>query len=141
MTPEEINLVQRSFEWVVPIADAAAALFYARLFDLNPSLRALFHSDLHEQGHKLMQMIGVAVRGLDQLHEIVPTVQQLGQRHAAYGVQNNDYATVGAALLWTLEQGLGEQFTPEVRAAWTKTYTLLADTMRAAAPAAVPRPR
>jgi hemoglobin-like flavoprotein len=88
-----------------------------------------------------MQMIGVAVRGLDQLHEIVPTVQQLGQRHAAYGVQNNDYATVGAALLWTLEQGLGEQFTPEVRAAWTKTYTLLADTMRAAAPAAVPRPR
>jgi hemoglobin-like flavoprotein len=133
MTAEQKLLVQTTFAKVVPIADTAAALFYGRLFEIDPALRPLFKGDLVEQGRKLMQMIGVAVNGLDRLDQIVPAVQQLGVRHVAYGVKDEHYATVAAALLWTLEQGLGADFTPEVRTAWTAAYTLLADTMKAAA--------
>jgi hemoglobin-like flavoprotein len=133
MTPESITLVQRTFANVHPMADTAAALFYERLFTLDPTLRSLFHSDMHEQGRKLMAMLQLAVAGLSRLDELVPVVQALGRRHHRYGVQDAHYATVGAALLWTLQQGLGARFTPEVQAAWTSAYTLLADTMRAAA--------
>jgi hemoglobin-like flavoprotein len=133
MTPAQKLLVQTTFAKVVPIADTAASLFYGRLFEIDPALRPLFKGDLVEQGRKLMQMIGVAVNGLDRLDQIVPAVQQLGVRHLAYGVRDAHYATVAAALLWTLEQGLGADFTPEVRDAWTAAYTLLADTMKAAA--------
>lgn len=136
MTPEHIALVQRSFADVLPIADTAAALFYERLFTLDPTLRSLFHSDMRQQGCKLMAMLKIAVTGLSRLEELVPVVQQLGVRHWGYGVQDAHYATVGAALLWTLQQGLQERFTPEVQAAWSSAYTLLADTMRAAAAAA-----
>lgn len=134
MTPSEITLVKDSFRKVQPIADQAAAIFYARLFELDPSLRPLFRGDLEEQGRKLMTMIGMAVTSLDRLDTLVPTVRQLGARHGAYGVRNEHYATVGTALLWTLEKGLGPAFTPDVRAAWTTTYTLLANTMMGAAP-------
>ncbi len=134
MTPAEITLVKDSFRKVQPIADQAAALFYARLFELDPSLRPLFRGDLEEQGRKLMAMISMAVASLDRLDTLVPAVRQLGARHGAYGVRNEHYATVGTALLWTLEKGLGPAFTPEVRAAWTTTYTLLASTMMGAAP-------
>lgn len=134
MTPSEITLVKDSFRKVQPIADQAAAIFYARLFELDPSLRPLFRGDLEEQGRKLMTMIGMAVTSLDRLDTLVPTVRQLGARHGAYGVRNEHYATVGTALLWTLEKGLGPAFTPDVRAAWTTTYTLLANTMIGAAP-------
>jgi hemoglobin-like flavoprotein len=133
MTPEHIALVQGSFADVLPIADTAAALFYERLFVLDPTLRSLFHGDMREQGRKLMAMLHMVVTGLRRLEELVPSVQQLGVRHRGYGVKDAHYATVGAALLWTLEQGLGERFTPEVQAAWTSAYTLLANTMRAAA--------
>jgi len=136
ITRDHIRLVQQSFEHVAPIADAAAALFYRRLFALDPSLRALFPGDLQEQQRKLMTMLGVAVRGLDHLETIVPAVQKLGERHRDYGVTDGHYATVGAALLWTLGEGLGERFTPEVRAAWASAYALLSDTMRAPAAAA-----
>jgi hemoglobin-like flavoprotein len=136
MTPAHIALVQRSFADVLPIADTAAALFYERLFTLDPTLRSLFHSDMHQQGRKLMAMLKIAVAGLSRLEELVPVVQQLGVRHRGYGVQDAHYATVGAALLWTLQQGLQERFTPEVQAAWSSAYTLLADTMRTAAAAA-----
>jgi hemoglobin-like flavoprotein len=119
MTPAQKTLVQRTFAQVVPIADTAAALFYGRLFESDPALRPLFKGDIVEQGRKLMQMIGVAVNGLDRLDRIVPAVQQLGIRHVAYGVKEEHYSTVAAALLWTLEQGLGPDFTPEVRDAWT----------------------
>lgn len=129
MTPSDINLVKDSFRKIVPIADQAAALFYARLFELDPSLRPMFRGDMREQGRKLMAMIATAVAALERLDEIVPAVRQLGARHVAYGVQEEHYATVGAALLWTLEKGLGPEFTPAVRAAWTTTYTLLANTM------------
>jgi hemoglobin-like flavoprotein len=133
MTPEHITLVQRTLDDVLPMADAAAALFYKRLFTLDPTLRSLFHSDMHEQGRKLMAVLQLAVAGLSRLEELVPIVQELGRRHRGYGVRDAHYATVGAALLWTLQEGLGERFTPEVQAAWTNAYTLLADTMRAAA--------
>ena len=118
---------------MLPIADTAAALFYERLFELDPALRPLFRGDMGAQGRKLMTMIGVAVKGLGRLSEIVPTIQKLGARHVAYGVKDEHYATVDAALLWTLGQGLGERFTSEISAAWMNAYTLLSDTMRAAA--------
>ncbi len=136
------RLVQESWALVVPIADRAADLFYGRLFETAPETRSLFaNADMSEQGRKLMQMITVAVRGLDRLDEIAPAIEALGRRHAGYGVQDSHYEAVGSALLWTLETGLGEKFTPEVRAAWAETYDLLANVMRrSAAEAAVMRP-
>jgi len=133
MTPEQKELVQNSFEQVLPIADVAAELFYGRLFELDPSLRHLFRGDMKEQGRALMAMIKVAVAGLDKLEKIVPAVQSLGRRHATYGVTDAHYDTVAAALLWTLEQGLGEAFTPDVKGAWVEVYTILATTMKDAA--------
>jgi len=133
MTPAEITLVKDSFRKLAPIADQAAALFYARLFELDPSLRGLFHGDMAEQGRKLMQMIGLAVGGLDRLEELVPAVRQLGLRHTAYQVRDEHYETVGEALLWTLGRGLGPAFTSDMQAAWAKTYWTLAETMKAGA--------
>ena len=133
MTPEQIALVRASFAQVLPIADAAAALFYDRLFALDPSLRPLFRGDLAAQGRALMGMLRVAVHGLDRLDQLVPAVQTLGRRHAGYGVRDEHYATVASALLWTLEQGLGAAFTPATREAWTQAYALLAVTMQTAA--------
>jgi len=133
LSARDIALVQASFELVLPIADDAAALFYSRLFELDPSLRALFRGDMKTQGRALMGMIRVAVAGLAKLDQIVPAVQTLGRRHATYGVKDEHYATVASALIWTLEQGLGDAFTPETRTAWVKVYTLLAETMQQAA--------
>ncbi|BAU49458.1 hemin receptor [Sulfurifustis variabilis] len=129
MTPKQKLLVQATFTQVAPIADQAAALFYRRLFELDPSLKALFRGDMREQGAKLMRMIAMAVNGLDRMSELVPVVQDLGRRHVAYGVTAAHYETVGAALLWTLGQGLGPSFTPEVREAWGAVYGVLAQTM------------
>ena len=134
MTPDQIRLVQASFEDVVPIAEPAAALFYERLFTLDPSLRRLFaQADMAAQGRKLVQAIAYVVGALYAPEEMLGSVRSLGQRHVRYGVEDRHYATVGAALLWTLEQGLGKDFTPETRIAWTDTYTLLAGVMREAA--------
>jgi hemoglobin-like flavoprotein len=130
MTPEQTLLVQESFALVAPIADTAASLFYGRLFELDPALRPLFPGDLREQRRKLMQMIAVAVRELDAPERLLPAVRTLGRRHVGYGVRPEHYATVGAALLWTLKQGLGAAFTPEVEAAWAEAYGLLATTMQ-----------
>ncbi len=127
------KLVQDSFAQVVPIAEAAAELFYNKLFELDPALKPLFKGDMKEQGKKLMGTLKVVVAVLDNPAKLVPAVKILGQRHKGYGVEPAHYATVGEALLWTLEQGLGEAFTPEVKQAWTKVYTLLAETMIAAA--------
>ena len=130
LTAHQKDLVQGTWEKVVPIADTAAELFYGKLFELDPSVKPLFaESDMKEQGKKLMQMIGVAVRGLDSLGELVPAVAALGKRHNTYGVKAEHYDTVGAALLDTLDKGLGDEFTPEVREAWTITYTTLASVM------------
>ena len=130
MTDEQKSLVQESFALVAPISDKAAELFYNRLFELDPALKPLFKSNITEQGKKLMQMIGAAVKGLDDLNALLPAVQELGKRHVAYGVTEGHYDTVGEALLWTLEQGLGDNFTPDVKDAWTETYTVLATVMK-----------
>jgi hemoglobin-like flavoprotein len=135
MTPQQINLVQSTWSSVVPIQDAAAEIFYDRLFTADPSLRALFNGDMKEQKKKLMTMIGTVVNGLPRLEQIVPAIQQLGRRHNGYGVQPAHYGTVGAALLGTLEQGLGKAFTPEVKDAWATAYGILAKTMQDAAAA------
>ncbi|MDX5298969.1 MAG: globin domain-containing protein [Gammaproteobacteria bacterium] len=133
MTPEQVTCVQESFKQVAPIADAAAALFYENLFSADPSLKPLFRGNMEEQGKKLMQMIAVAVSKLDDLPTLVPVLQNLGKRHVAYGVEAGHYETVGAALLKTLGQGLGEAFTPAVEDAWASAYGLMAHTMLEAA--------
>lgn len=132
MTPQQAALVQASWEKVLPIQDTAAELFYGKLFELDSGLKPLFKGDMKEQGRKLMMMITTAVRGLGNLSALVPAVQNLGKRHVGYGVKTEDYGTVGIALLWTLEKGLGDAFTPEVKAAWTEVYTVLATTMQSA---------
>jgi hemoglobin-like flavoprotein len=132
MTNEQINLVRKSFERIEPVSDKAALLFYGRLFELDPGLRRLFKGDLNAQGLKLMRMIGLAVKGLDRLEELVPAVRALGVKHAAYGVEDHHYETVAAAFLWTLEKGLGADFTAPTKVAWTAVYGLLAQTMKAA---------
>lgn len=137
MTPKQIRLVQVSWKKVVPIADQAAALFYGRLFELQPSYRQLFRTDQKEQGRKLMQMISVAVNGLPKLDSIVPAVEELGRRHLDYQVTEEMYDAVGEALVWTLGQGLGDAFTAEVEEAWTETYNTLAEVMKSAAYAPV----
>ncbi|HBG31248.1 globin family protein [Candidatus Macondimonas diazotrophica] len=135
MTPEEIKLVQSTWAQVVPIKEQAAELFYGKLFEMDPSLKPLFKGDMKMQGQKLMAMIGTAVGGLTQPETIIPAVQDLGRRHVGYGVQDAHYDTVGAALLWTLETGLGPAFTPETKQAWAKTYNLVATVMKDAAAA------
>lgn len=133
MTPAQKQLVQTTWGQVVPIADAAAAMFYARLFLIDPSTRPLFRAtDLAQQRKKLMHVIGMAVTGLDKLDALVPTVEDLGRRHAGYGVRDEHYNSVGAALLWTLEQGLGSAWNDETKAAWTEVYGLLSGVMRRA---------
>jgi hemoglobin-like flavoprotein len=130
MTPEQVDLVQRSWRSVLPVGGTAAELFYGKLFSLDPSLQSLFKGDLREQGRNLTAMISVAVGALSRPERIMLAVQQLGRRHAAYGVEQRHYELVGLALLWTLAQVLGEAFTPEVRDAWSQVYRLLATTMQ-----------
>ena len=127
----DVALVQQTWAQVLPIADDAAQLFYCRLFEIDPTLRKMFdHADMVEQRKKLMMIIGMAVRSLGRLDDLLPTVEALGRKHVAYGVTNEHYDTVAAALIWTLEQGLGAAFTPRVRSAWIETYTLLASVMQ-----------
>lgn len=133
MTPEQIALVKASWSNVVPIKETAAELFYGKLFELDPALKSLFKGDMKEQGRKLMAILNTAVNSLDKLETIVPAVQDMGKRHVGYGVKDADYDTVGAALIWTLGQGLGDAFTDDVKEAWLETYTIVAETMKAAA--------
>ncbi|MEE8333721.1 MAG: methyl-accepting chemotaxis protein [Alphaproteobacteria bacterium] len=133
VSQRDIELVQQSFAKVEPIAEAAAEMFYNRLFEIDPNVRGLFTGDMKAQGQKLMAMIKAAVTGLDDLGTLVPVVQELGIRHKKYGVTPAHYGTVAEALLWTLQKGLGAEFTPSVKTAWTNVYTVLADTMKAAA--------
>ena len=133
MTPAEVNLVKRSWTRVVPIKDAAADLFYNKLFELDPTVRPLFKKSLAEQGAKLMATLNAVVEGLDKLDELVPVAQDLAVRHVAWGVKPEHYDTVGTALLWTLEKGLGDGFTADVKQAWTRAYTTLSEVMKRAA--------
>ena len=133
LTEAQKILVQESWEKVKPIADTAASLFYGKLFELDPEIEPLFaHSDMKEQGRKLMTMIGTAVGGLDHLDRLISAIEDMGKRHVGYGVTAAHYDTVGAALLDTLAKGLGDDFTPETEEAWTITYTTLATVMKEA---------
>jgi len=133
MTSRQISLVQGSFQLVQPILEDAAILFYGRLFELDPTLRSLFRSPRDQQARLLAQTLTIVVKSLDRPAQIKDAVEALGRRHVGYGVRDEHYATVGAALLWTLEQGLGNAFTPEVRDAWSAAYSWLAYTMQHAA--------
>jgi len=130
MTNEQIKLVQDSFRQIGPIAETAAQLFYARLFELDPDLELLFKGNLTEQGRKLMQMLGLAISSLDRMEQLLPAVRSMGTRHVSYRVRDKDYDTVGQALLWTLRKDLGEAFTPDVEAAWSNVYATLASEMQ-----------
>ena len=133
MTPNQIDLVQRSWAQVAPMGEAAILMFYERLFFMDPSLRILFRGDMTKQSRKVLAMLSFTVDALRRPADIMPLVQSMGRRHTGYGVRDEHYATVGAALLWTLEQGLGKSFTPEVREAWTAAFGVLAGTMKDAA--------
>ena len=133
MNTQQADLVRSSFALVQPIAPQAAALFYANLFEADPALRGLFTGDMDQQGVRLMSMIGAAVGMLDRPATLLPVLRKLGARHAGYGVTDTHYGTVGAALLKTLDQGLGDAFTPDVREAWTVLYGVIASTMQEAA--------
>jgi len=133
MTPEQIDLVQRTWRAVLPVGDTAAELFYGKLFSLDAGIRRLFRDDMIEQGRNLTAMISVAVGALSKPERIRLAVRQLGERHAGYGVEPRHYELVGVSLLWALEKCLGEAFTPEVEAAWRATYAFLSTTMLEAA--------
>jgi hemoglobin-like flavoprotein len=133
MTPDQIQIVQSTWQQVLPIRAAAADLFYGRLFELAPDTRPLFKRDIHAQGAMLMSTLDAVVRSLDDLSAVLPTARQLAKRHVAYGVQPQHYDSVGTALIWTLEQGLAAALTPAARDAWLLAYTTLAGAMKAAA--------
>ena len=133
MTPTQQELIRSTWAQVTPIADTAAQLFYERLFELDPALRRLFsRTDMQAQRKNLMQTLTVVVKGIDNLTPLIPAVEALGRRHAGYGVQAKHYATVGQALLDTLQAGLGDAFTRDARDAWGEAYELLAGVMLAA---------
>ena len=129
MTPRQVTLVRESFAKIIPMREQAAALFYNRLFAIDPNTRPLFRGDMKSQGAKLMAAIGAVVKSLDRIDTILDDLRTLARRHHRYGVREEHYASVRAALLWTLEQGLGFDFTPDVRRAWATAYDLLSGAM------------
>ena len=134
MTPEQTRLVRHTWNQVAPSADAAADMFYRRLFEIDPATRKLFRAtEMVAQRKKLLQTLSFAINGLDDPDALVSKVEDLGRRHAGYGVTDAQYDSVGAALLWTLEQGLGRAWTPAVASAWTEVYGMLSGIMRNAA--------
>lgn len=134
MNDAQITLIQDSFAKVVPIKDTAAEIFYADLFETAPEVKPYFaNADMSEQGSKLMATLGVVVNGLRDLDKVVPVAQQLAVKHVDYGVKAKDYDSVGASLLRTLEKGLGDAFTPDVKDAWTVAYGTLSTVMKDAA--------
>ena len=136
--PTSTTLVQNSWQHLMPIRDLAAELFYGKLFELDPTLQWLFKGDMKAQGGRLMSMIGVAVANLDRPETLMPVLKGLGARHGTYGVKDQHYDTVAAALLDTLQRGLGEAFTPEVKAAWIEIYGVMAGAMKASAASTSP---
>jgi nitric oxide dioxygenase len=129
MNPAQIKLVQESFAKVAPISEPAAVIFYDRLFEVAPQVRAMFPNDMTEQRKKLMATLAVVVNGLTNLEAVLPAASALAKRHVSYGAKPAHYPVVGGALLWTLEKGLGEAWTPDVAAAWTAAYGVLSSYM------------
>jgi len=133
MTPEQVKLVQESFSKVAPISEQAAVIFYDRLFEVAPGVKAMFPADMTEQRKKLMATLAAVVNGLSNLESILPAASALAVRHVSYGARPEHYPVVGGALLWTLEKGLGTAWTPEIASAWTAAYTTLSGYMIAEA--------
>lgn len=129
MKPAQVELVQKTFGDVAPISEQAAALFYGRLFEIAPEVKPMFKNDITEQGRKLMSTLAIVVRGLSDLPSILPAASNLAKKHVGYGVKAAHYEPVGAALLWTLEKGLGDKWTPDVASAWTEAYVTLSSYM------------
>jgi nitric oxide dioxygenase len=129
MTPDQVKLVQDSFAKVAPISEQAAVIFYDRLFEVAPAVQAMFPADMTEQRKKLMATLAVVVNGLSNLPSVLPAASALAKRHVGYGAKAEHYPVVGGALLWTLEKGLGEAWTPDVAAAWTTAYGTLSGYM------------
>jgi nitric oxide dioxygenase len=129
VNPTQIKLVQESFAKVAPISETAAVLFYDRLFEVAPQVKAMFPADMKEQRKKLMATLAVVVNGLGNLESILPAASALAMRHVSYGAKKEHYPVVGAALLWTLEKGLGDAWTPELANAWTTAYGTLSGFM------------
>jgi nitric oxide dioxygenase len=129
MTEKQLQLVQQTWEMVMPIADTAADLFYGKLFEIAPQVKPMFPEGMADQKKKLIRTITVAVWGLGDLETLIPVLEGLGRRHTNYGVEPHHYETVAEALLWTLEQGLGDEFKPEVKEAWVAVYTIMTNTM------------
>lgn len=133
MTPEQKTLVRESWAKVLPIQEQAAEMFYSRLFEVYPEVKPYFKGDMKSQGRMLMSMLNTAVNGLDKLETLVQPLKNMGVRHASYGVKDEDYDKVADAFLWTLDAGLGEAFTEDVKEAWVTVYTVVADTMKSGA--------
>ena len=133
MEPKHIEIVRHTFDQLRPMSHSVAALFYKQLFELDPSVEHLFHSDMRVQGRKLMEMLTIIIEELDHAERLSPRIQSLGKRHVHYGVLPVHYTTVGTALLGALEEGLGDVFTDATRAAWTQVYSLIAQQMQDAA--------
>jgi hemoglobin-like flavoprotein len=129
MTPDQVKLVQDSFGKVAPISEAAAVLFYDRLFEIAPQVKAMFPDDMTEQRRKLMAMLAAVVNGLGNLESILPAASALAKRHVGYGAKAEHYPVVGGALLWTLEKGLGDGWTPDLADAWSTAYGTLSGYM------------
>jgi nitric oxide dioxygenase len=129
MTPDQVKAIQDSFLELKPISEQAAELFYGRLFEIAPAIKPMFRGDMKEQGRKLMAVLASVVHGLGNLESVLPAARALAKRHVGYGVKASDYTPVGAALLWTLERGLGERWTPELAAAWGAAYSVLSEFM------------
>jgi nitric oxide dioxygenase len=129
MTPDQVRLVQQSFGQVAPIADTAAAIFYERLFEIAPAVKPLFHGDMAEQRRKLMATLATVVGGLGNIETVLPAASALAKRHVSYGVKPEHYDCVGAALLWTLERGLGDRWSGDLASAWSAAYATLTNFM------------
>lgn len=132
MNPDQIAVITRSFQEVVPVEDALAALFYGRLFTLEPSLRPMFGADMRTQGRKFREMLHLIVDSLHAHELLARDLQACGEQHRSYGVRAEHYAPVGAALLWALQQALNERYTPDVAQAWAALYHLIASAMQGA---------
>lgn len=135
MTPEQRALVKASYQRLIPLADTAAQLFYSRLFEINPSLRALFKTDFQDQAAKFADMVGVLVAELDHPDKVERTLRELGVRHIGYGVIDGHYDAVGESLVWAIGKALGREAGPELKEAWTEFYNLVASTMKESAQA------
>jgi hemoglobin-like flavoprotein len=129
VTHDQVKLVQESFSKLAPISDQAAVIFYDRLFEVAPQVKAMFPADLTEQRKKLMTTLAVVANGLGNLEAVLPAASALAKRHVSYGAKAEHYPVVGGALLWTLEKGLGAAWTTDVAAAWTAAYGTLSGYM------------